>query len=546
MSLKSVEIRNYRCFVDETPLVIPLDAAVIAFVGPNNAGKTAALKAFYELKILWQICIPPSLITFYGRNQGIGAFTGVKDQAEVYPHGGERPLSVDWKFTRSDDESTADTAIQRIRVWLDPPTQVVRVQITLQSGEVVPENVTLSWSPEAEAFSWPGPRAAAAARGLALAAQRFGQARFVPAIRSAATSAQGTLYDAPQGIALASEWSGLKAGYTKGGNASADLVESTLERLFGFERLQVNVTPGGGEFSIKIGRRTYRLDEIGNGFAQMLYLAIDTIFRPTSLLLIDEPETGLHPALQRDLLTFLAERSSGNLYFATHSVGLARSVADRVIAIHRHKGKLVVSPMHALENYAEWLGELSFSTWSELGFEALLLVEGPTELRAMPHLLRILGLDSKVMLQSLGGSDLINGSSAAALGEYKRLNCRVFALIDSERTEEGAELAEGRQRFVNACTALGYHVHALQRRAFDNYLTDTSVKLAVRTECRALRPFEKLVGEAPGWSKSQVPTIVQQMKWDDIELTDLGEFLGEMRDRVLRPAEAAVSRADKG
>jgi hypothetical protein len=340
------------------------------------------------------------------------------------------------------------------------------------------------------------------------------------------------LYDAPQGTSLAAEWNAFKTGHEKSKNDAADEVESTLARLFGFEGLQVNV--GGNEFSIKIGRSTYRLDEIGNGFSHLLYLAIDTIVRPASLLLIDEPESGLHPALQRELLSFLAERSSGNLYFATHSVGLARSVADKVLAIHRYEGKLNVREMASLKSYAQWLGELSFSTWSELGFEALLLVEGPTELRALPHLLRLLKLDGKVMLQSLGGSDLINGTSAPALGEYKRLNRPVFALIDSERSNADDDISTGRQGFVEACKKLEYNVHVLERRAFDNYLSADLVRRAVPGAVRALNPFEKLKGEEPGWSKSKIPAIVQKMQWDDISATDLGEFLDGLRKQILK------------
>ena len=43
VSLERVEIRNFRCFTDYSPLIVPLNAAVVAFVGPNIVGKTAAL-----------------------------------------------------------------------------------------------------------------------------------------------------------------------------------------------------------------------------------------------------------------------------------------------------------------------------------------------------------------------------------------------------------------------------------------------------------------------------------------------------------------------
>lgn len=532
MSLERVEIRNFRCFNDESPLIVPLDAAVVAFVGPNNAGKTAALKAFYELRPLWQFCEPQSFIQVYGKNSGVGAFLGVNDQSKVFAHGNSRPLSLDWVFSRPDKNQDPASVVQRIRVEVDQTSRIFQSTITLGNGEIIPANATLKWDADGESFAWDNGRPAATARGLAAASQRFSQARLVPAIRTMLSTASGNIYEAPQGASLASQWAELKTGHAVRGNQHAVLVERTLERLFGFERLQINVSPQGNELSITIGHHTYRLDEIGNGFSHLFYVAVDAIVRPTKLLLVDEPETGLHPTMQRELLSFLVQQSGGFLYFATHSVGLARAVADAVIGIQRQGGKLTVEPIQKLKNYAEWLGELSFSTWTDVGFAALLLVEGPTELRAIPHLLRLLGIDVHVMPQSLGGSDYINGSSATALGEYRRLDRPVYVLIDSERTRENQALPADRQTFIQNCEAFGYVSHALVRRAFENYLTEQAIWEVARGQSRALDHFEQLKGEGPGWSKFMVPTIVSKMQLQDVEQTDLGQFLLQIKHAV--------------
>jgi hypothetical protein len=515
-------------------LVVPLDAAVVAFVGANNVGKSAALKAFYELKPLWQMCEPQTLVQVYGKNPGVGQFLEVKDQAKVFSHEGGGPLRIDWIFSEPDKSKDLGSVMQRIRFELNRVTRALKTEMILGNGEAVPAQASISWNKEGESFVWATDRPAATAFGYEAASHRFGQARFVPAMRTLMAVASGQLYDAQQGAAMAAQWADLKNGDASGGHANAHLVEATLAALFGFSGLQVNVSLQGGAFSIKIGPHTYRLDEIGNGFSHLLYLAIDIIVRPTKLLLVDEPETGLHPTMQRALLSFLSARAGGHLYFATHSVGLARDVADEVIGLHRAGGKLVVAPIRKLGSYAEWLGELSFSTWNDMGFKAVLLVEGPTELRSLPHLLRLLGIDVQVMLHSLGGNDFINKDSASMLGEYKRLNCPVYVLIDSEREFEGAALVEGRKTFVDACMALRYDIHVLHRRAFDNYLTDAAIGKSVRGDSRALGAFEKLVGEEPGWGKSRVPEIAYQMQWEDVENTDLGQFLQRLQRNACR------------
>jgi hypothetical protein len=534
MSVEKVEIRNYRCFTDDAPLVIPLDQSVIAFVGPNNAGKTAALKAFYELRPLWQLCTPPSIVSGLGKNAAVGNFLGVKDNSEVFCNARTGPLAIDWELSRPSKSDEVASSVKRIRVSIDQAQRTVTIRIILWSGEEIPQNASLSWDERHEAFSWTNDKGAlvASAPSYATAAARYGSCKFIPATRSASEHAQGNLYDVPQGAALAAEWQTLKTGDLKRGNNIAEEVERILQRLFGFRSLQINVTTANA-FSIKIDGMTYRLSEIGNGFSHMLYAAIDVVNRPSGLILIDEPETGLHPALQREMLTFLAEKAGGHLYFATHSIGLARSFSDLVIGIHRDHGRLEVRPIEKLANYAEWLGELSFSTWSEIGFEAIILVEGPTELRALPSLLRELKLDSRVVLMSLGGSDFINASSSVALAEFKRMNCPVFVLIDSERPSDNAPLSRDRAAFVESCKHMGYVVHVLQRRALDNYVTEEAVKKVCRNQDgRALGAFERMRDSDVGWPKAQVPQMIAAMTFSDLAATDLGEFLSRVVSSV--------------
>lgn len=56
-----IEIKNYRCIPDSNPLRLDFDLGqTIAFVGPNNSGKSAVLGFFYEFRPL------PHGITFLG------------------------------------------------------------------------------------------------------------------------------------------------------------------------------------------------------------------------------------------------------------------------------------------------------------------------------------------------------------------------------------------------------------------------------------------------------------------------------------------------
>ena len=46
----SLTLRNYRCFTWAFPATLYFDRGFTAFIGPNNSGKTSALRSIYELR----------------------------------------------------------------------------------------------------------------------------------------------------------------------------------------------------------------------------------------------------------------------------------------------------------------------------------------------------------------------------------------------------------------------------------------------------------------------------------------------------------------
>ena len=103
---------------------------------------------------------------------------------------------------------------------------------------------------------------------------------------------------------------------------------------------------------------------------------------------------------------------------------------------------VLIRPYETKPELVELLGELSFSTYREFGFNKILLVEGPTEIKTVQQFLRKYQKDHEILLLSLGGSSLINASREHELREMHRVSPNVCALIDSERDSAGAFAGE--------------------------------------------------------------------------------------------------------
>jgi hypothetical protein len=171
---------------------------------------------------------------------------------------------------------------------------------------------------------------------------------------------------------------------------------------------------------------------------------------------------------------------------------------------------------------------MSFSSFKELGFDCILLVEGVTDVRTIQQFLRVFGKDHKIVLLPLGGDQLARGNMDLELNEIKRISDKLAALVDSERQDEKAPLSKQRADFQEVCKKLKIQVCLTERRAIENYFSERAIKAVKGDKFRALGKYELLANAAQGWSKSENWKIAREMTKEEIENTDVGEFLKKL------------------
>lgn len=91
-----ITLKNYRCFSDEHPATVELRRGLTAFVGPNNSGKSALLRFFYEFRpafsigmsqVNWQHLASGQAINFVPPRE-------VLDFEELFSFVNDRPIEV--------------------------------------------------------------------------------------------------------------------------------------------------------------------------------------------------------------------------------------------------------------------------------------------------------------------------------------------------------------------------------------------------------------------------------------------------------------------
>jgi hypothetical protein len=226
-------------------------------------------------------------------------------------------------------------------------------------------------------------------------------------------------------------------------------------------------------------------------------------------------------------LTTLASYAEVGTIFATHSLGLARA-ADAVVSVRREGGRSLAKPFEQTPSFQEFLGEMSFAAYRDMGFDAVLAVEGVNDIKTVQQFLRLLGKDHRVVVLQLGGSQMIRPQRAQELSETLRLTKNVHVVIDSERTAAAAPIVKERSEFLAACAGLGIHAVATDRRAMEHYISDSAAKTAFGDKFRSLADFEDRASVSPIWGKWESWRAAREMTRDELLQTDVGQFLDKI------------------
>lgn len=350
------------------------------------------------------------------------------------------------------------------------------------------------------------------------------QPTYIPAVRPYGKLSVDDNFDLTLGRSIIAGWNSHKAAPHFASREFAASIEKELARIFGYDQLEIYPTSNQDDLILRVNNgKSFQLQDMGTGIGQFLTLLLNSMSRGHPLVLFDEPEIGMHASLQVELMSLIAKFASGPIIFATHSLGLARSVADDIISFSMFDGHSQPRKFEGSANYLETLGELSFSAWREIGCDGVLFVEGPSDVKVISEWLRKTGLGKRWAVISLGGSETISSDGVEAIKQVLQVHPKVVVVIDSEKSAPDAEVEKKRAKFKTDCDIAGIPCLLSEKRATENYFTDRAIKAAHGANAVALGAFEKLADH--GWGKRDGLKIASAMNRDEIECTDIMQFI---------------------
>jgi ABC-type cobalamin/Fe3+-siderophores transport system ATPase subunit len=525
-----VTFKGYRCFSPESPATVSFRDDIVSLVGVNNSGKSTLLKAFYELRPTLNSLLQSEILQ-QAVTGGINLVlpTGTGDADGLFWHFGSGNSNIEIEIVLPGRKSGSNWKLS-----IGIARQGRRVSVTLHDLAGVPVLQHGAWRFSGGADPQKNGVNFGTFNDMFSALRTLRDCVYYPSVRHVSPFTPDNLpdakyYDAYVGKTFVQQWALSQQGTSKESTEKMDAIVEDLRRIFRFKRLSIQADTNNRDLLIVADGRSYRLSDLGTGFAQFVLLLGNLGLSSPSYVLIDEPETNLHPSLQLDFLNCIVARASDGIFFATHNLGLARQAADRIFALTQGDTTCALSPFDQTQDLAKLIGELSFGRSDFAPARKLLLVEGQTDVLTFQNLLAAFGREHEFAIISLNGNSGINSGRLAELEHMCALGIDVRAIIDSERATADADIAQHRAEFAATCTKLGISCQTLQRRAIENYFVQRAIDGALGPgRFRALRPFEDLGNVPNHWPKSKNWRIARATRRDEIEATDLGKLLASL------------------
>lgn len=209
------------------------------------------------------------------------------------------------------------------------------------------------------------------------------------------------------------------------------------------------------------------IKNLGTGVEQLFMTILVGVTQPAaSIVVIEEPETNLHPGAQRALLTQLREWASDRLFIlSTHSpVFLDRApLASTVFLVERAQGVSTVRPLAS--EPSEALAALGVRLSDVLSADRLLIVEGDPDREILTAWFPALMADPRMEVVLGHGGDL------ARFAEVFSTWLREVDRLDGRRVLYLRDRDEVPSTILSRLEAAS-EVHVLRRRELENYLLE--------------------------------------------------------------------------
>ena len=257
----------------------------------------------------------------------------------------------------------------------------------------------------------------------------------------------------------------------RGGPETLQNIQQTISALLG---VRVDAFEGEGTVSARENNAELDVDDFlvevnGSGVREALRLILDVEFQHPQILLVEEPEIHLHPALETSMMRFLKRVSSSTqVFITTHSTNFLDTAEMRNVYLISKNDSTQAQMLNLAEAEDQLPSELGIRLSSLFMYDRLIFVEGMSDeaiIREFASTLNVNLSQANVGFVHMGGvRNFAHFAVEATLSFLKKRQVKMWFLMDRDERDE-PEIAKIKDR-----AGINARVHILEKREIENYL----------------------------------------------------------------------------
>lgn len=254
----------------------------------------------------------------------------------------------------------------------------------------------------------------------------------------------------------------------RGGQKDLSNIQETVLSLLGV-RIDAFISESSPKDNAELDVDDFLVEVNGSGIREALRLVLDVEFGHPNILLVEEPEIHLHPALETSIMHYLKRISAGcQVFLTTHSTNFLDTAEMQNVYLVSKFDSTQVQSLNFEQAEAQLPKELGIRLSSLFMFDRLVFVEGQSDediIREWAYILEINLSSANVGFISMKGvRNFAYFATEEILSFLTRRQVRMWFLIDRDEkdVDEVSKLEKKLKETAN--------MKVLNKREIENYL----------------------------------------------------------------------------